>query len=93
MMMHDIEFYFTGDTNYTEYHLNLQYDYPTFNNKHILQLKINDKYYSDIVQMALDTKTQITYELGFDITTDGHPGFQAHKMWGEAIVQFLKKYY
>lgn len=94
MMMHDIEFYFTGETNYTEYHLNLQYDYPTFNNKHILQLKINDKYYSDIVQMALDTKTQITYELGFDITSDGHPGFQAHKMWGEGIVQFLKnKYY
>jgi hypothetical protein len=93
MLMHNIEFYFTGDTSYTEYHLNLQYDYPTFNSEHILQLKINNKYYSNIIQLVLDTKTQISYELGFDITKDGHPGFQAHKMWGEEIAQFLKNKY
>jgi hypothetical protein len=93
MMIHNIEFYFTGDTTYTEYHLNLKYDYPTFNDEHILKLKIDDKYYSDILKFAMDTKTQIAYEVGFDVTIDGHPGFKAHKMWGGAIVDFLNKKY
>jgi hypothetical protein len=93
MLMNNIEFYFTGDTSYTEYHLNLQYDYPTFNSEHILQLKIGDKYYNNIVNMAGETKTQIGHEVGFNVTTDGHPGFQAHKVWGEAIVDFLNNKY
>jgi len=93
MMMHNIEFYFTGDTSYTEYQLNLQYDYPTFNSEHILQLKIGSKKYNNIVHMAEETKTQIGHEVGFDVTTDGHPGFQAHRAWGEAIVEFLNNKY
>ena len=93
MLMNNIEFYFTGDTSYTEYHLNLQYDYPTFNSEHILQLNIGGKYYNNIVHMAGEAKTQIGHEVGFDVTTDGHPGFQAHKVWGEAIVDFLNNKY
>ena len=93
MLMHDIEFYITGDTGYTEYHLNLQYDYPNFNNEHILKLKISDDYYNNIVHMAKVTKTQICDEIGINVTTDGHPGFQAHKAWGKAIVEFLNNKY
>jgi len=93
MMMNDIEFYFTGDTSYTEYNLNLQYDYPTFNNEHILKLKISSGYYNNIVSMASETKTQICDEIGVEVTSDGHPGVQAHKQWGEAIVTFLNNKY
>jgi hypothetical protein len=93
MLMHNIEFYITGDTSYTEYHLNLQYDYPTFNNEHILNLKIGIAYYNNIVNMANETKTKIYHEIGVDVTTDGHPGFKAHKVWGEAIVDFLNNKY
>ena len=93
MLMHNIEFYFTGDTSYVEYHLNLQYDYPTFNNEHILKLKIGSDYYNNIVYMAGETKTQICDEIGVNITPDGHPGFKAHKQWGEAIVGFLNNKY
>jgi hypothetical protein len=93
MLMHNIEFYFTGDTGYTQYHLNLQDDYPTFNNEHILQLNIDSKYYNNIVRFAGETKTQICDEIGVNITPDGHPGFQAHKQWGEAIVEFLNNKY
>ena len=93
MLLHNIEFYFTGDTSYTEYHLNLQYDYPTFNNDHILKLKIQSNYYNNIYHMADKTKTKIVDEIGNDITTDGHPGFQAHNYWGEAIVEFLNNKY
>jgi hypothetical protein len=93
MLMNNVEFYITGDTSYTEYHLNLQYDYPTFNNEHILQLNIDSKYYNNIVRFANETKTQICDEIGANITPDGHPGFQAHKQWGEAIVAFLNNKY
>ena len=93
MLMHNIEFYFTGATGYTEYQLNLQYDYPTFNVEHILQLKIGNEYYNNIVRFAGETKTQICDEIGVDITPDGHPGFQAHREWGEAIVDFLNNKY
>jgi hypothetical protein len=93
MLMHNIEFYFTGDTSYTEYHLNLQYDYPAFNNEHILKLKIGSDYYNNIVHMSGETKTQICNEIGADITTDGHPGFKAHRIWAEAIVGFLNNKY
>lgn len=93
MLMHNIEFYFTGATGYTEYQLNLQYDYPTFNTEHILQLKIGNEYYNNIVRFAGETKTQICDEIGVDITPDGHPGFQAHREWGEAIVDFLNNKY
>ena len=93
MMMHNIEFYFTGDTIYVEYQLNLQYDYPTFNSEHILKLKIGNVEYNNIVHMAHETKTQIGHEVGFDVTTDGHPGFKAHRVWGEAIVEFLNNKY
>jgi len=93
MMMHNIEFYFTGDTTYTEYHLNLKYDYPTFNDEHILKLKINDKYYHNIMYYGIDTKTLIVDEVGVNITTDGHPGFKCHRAWGEAIVDFLNNKY
>lgn len=93
MLNNNIEFYFTGDTSYTQYHLNLQYDYPNFNNNHILNLKIGNEYYNNIVRFSGETKTQICDEIGKDITQDGHPGFQAHKQWGEAIVEFLNKKY
>ena len=93
MLINNIEFYITGNTSYTEYHLNLQYDYPTFNNEHILKLNINNEYYNNIVHMANKTKTQICDEIGVNITPDGHPGFKAHRAWGEAIVEFLNNKY
>jgi hypothetical protein len=93
MLINNIEFYITGNTSYTEYHLNLQYDYPTFNNEHILKLKIGSTYYNNIVSLAGDTQTQICDEIGEDVTTDGHPGFKAHRAWGEAIVEFLNNKY
>jgi hypothetical protein len=93
MLLHNIEFYISGDTSYTEYHLNLQYDYRTFNSEHILKLKIGSEYYNNIVRFATETKTQICDEIGLDITTDGHPGLKAHKQWGEAIVGFLNNKY
>ena len=93
MMLNNIEFYFSGDTDYTKYRLNLKNDYPHFNNEHILNLNINDTYYSDIVRFSDITKTKIVDEVGVQITTDTHPGFQAHKRWGNAIVDFLKNKY
>jgi hypothetical protein len=93
MLINNIEFYITGDTSYTEYHLNLQYDYPTFNNDHILKLKIGSGYYNNIMNFSHLTKTQICDEVGVNITPDVHPGFQAHKKWGEAIVEFLNNKY
>jgi hypothetical protein len=93
MIMHNIEFYFTGNTSYTEYHLNLQYDYPTFNSEHILKLNIGNIDYNNIVTFSNKTKTQICDEIGINITPDGHPGFKAHRAWGEAIVEFLNNKY
>ena len=90
MILNDIQFYFSGDTSYTQYHLNLQYDYPNFNNEHILNLKIDNNYYNNIVTFADTTKTKISDEVGVDVTTDGHPGFQAHKDWAKAFVDFLQ---
>lgn len=93
MLMNEIEFYFTGYTEYTEYNLNPNQYYPKFNDEHILRLKINDKYYHNIMYYGIDAKTLIVDEIGANITTDGHPGFQCHKVWAESIVDFLNKKY
>jgi hypothetical protein len=36
---------------------------------------------------------RISDEVGLDISTDGHPGAQAHQMWANGIYNFLQNKY
>ena len=66
---------------------------PNFRNDRILKLQINGDIENNIVTLSEKTKTRILDEIGIDIINDGHPGFQAHKLWANGIVEFLNNKY
>jgi len=67
--------------------------FPNFMKENILEIEIDGKKYDSILTLAGETFTRICDEIGIENSEDGHPGFQAHKMFAEGIVNLINKKY
>ena len=91
LIQNEIQFYISGDVYFASMNTLFKQYIPNFNEKYVLNLNINGIIHQSIVGFCGYTKTTIMDEIGADIVQDGHPGFKAHKMWGESIVNFLNE--
>ena len=91
--LNGIDYYISGDLTYFVNRIKMDKYIPNFLDKHVMQIVINDKIENDIVTMADNNKCKIYHEVGKDISNDGHPGFQAHRLWADGIVNFLNNKY
>lgn len=91
LIQNEIQFYVSGELHYFRHNPLFNKHLPTFMETNTLNLNIDGVVHQDIIGYCGHSKTSIQDEVGIDVTHDGHPGFQAHRTWGEAIVKFLEK--
>lgn len=91
--LHNIEYYISGNITYCINQIDFNKFISNFRNNRILKLNINGHIENNIVTLSEKTKTRILDEIGVDVTHDGHPGFHAHQLWANGIVEFLNNKY
>ncbi len=67
--------------------------FKNFTKEYMFDIEINGKRYNNIVGMGGSEKCLICDEVGSDISVDGHPGYRAHQLWADGIIDFLNKKY
>ena len=89
--MHDIHFYYSGNVSFIDnFTKNIYSDIEQTNR---LNLILNGKDEFNFYGFAHSNLIRISDEVGLDVSTDGHPGVQAHQMWAEGIYNFLQNKY
>ncbi len=89
--MHDIHFYYSGNVSFVDNFTKKIYKDIEETNR--LNLIINGKPYFNFYELAHSNLIRISDEVGENISTDGHPGVQAHQMWANGIYNFLQNKY
>ena len=89
--MHNIHFYYSGNVSFVDNFTKRIYNDIEETNR--LNLIINGKPYFNFYELAHSNLMRISDEVGLDISTDGHPGVQAHQMWANGIYNFLQNKY
>lgn len=77
--LNEIDFFLSGQLTYDNKHL------KNFENN-FLKLNIKNELYSDIYFFSEKNGLRICDEIKIN---DNHPNFDAHKIWGESIVEFI----
>jgi hypothetical protein len=89
--MHDIHFYYSGNVSFIDNFT--KKIYPDIEQTNRLNLVLNGNDEFNFYGFAHSNLIRISDEVGLDISTDGHPGVQAHQMWAEGIYNFLQNKY
>ena len=85
--MHDIHFYYSGNVSFIDNFTKKIYSDIEQTNR--LNLILNGKDEFNFYGFTHSNLIRISDEVGLDVSTDGHPGVQAHQMWAEGIYNFL----
>lgn len=89
--MHDIHFYYSGNVSFVDHFT--KKIYPNIEETNRLNLILNGKDEFNFYGFAHSNLLRISDEVGLNISTDGHPGVQAHQMWANGIYNFLQNRY
>ena len=89
--MHDIHFFYSGNVSFIDNFT--KKIYPDIEQTNRLNLVLNGKGEFNFYGFAHSNLIRISDEVGMNISTDGHPGVQAHQMWANGIYNFLQNRY